>query len=251
MISKALKRVAVTSVLLVSTTFAAPIWANSDIYVQASKGSFNNEAIAKLFAQRPALKHQTIYAGTPFNVMKSASEHNAYAFSAVQNTTIKGKLVQATVTAFKSYKPTSFQAYVTMPIDMCVLMNKKDVAAKTPIALIVSHPAALKQIERWKDSIQGLQEQAIPAGTAESARQVAQNELPSGTAAIGSCALASLYTNLAVVDKGVQDNQDNATSFIMMKVAKRDHKISEEVARKALLAAIKEAKQVDQLTLTK
>lgn len=251
MISLTLKRIAVSSTFIISTTFAAPTWANSDIYVQASQGSFNNEAIAKLFAQRPTLKHTTIYAGTPLNVMTLASGHDAYAFSAVENTTIKGKLVQATVTAFKSYKPTSFQAYVTMPIDMCVLMNKKDVAAKAPIKLIVSHPAALKQINHWKHSIKGLKEQAIPAGTAESAWRVAKSELPSGTAAIGSCALTSLYPNLSVIDKGVQDNQDNATSFIMMKVAKRDHELSEEAARQALLAAIKEAKQVDALTLTK
>ena len=249
--SKALQRIVMSAALMASSVLAAPTWASSDIYVQASKGSFNNEAIAKLFAQRPALKHDTIYAGTPLNVMKSASEHDAYAFSAVENTTIKGQLVQATVTAFEHYKPTALQAYVTMPIEMCVLMNKKDVAANTPISLIASHPAALKQIDRWKHSIKGLKEQAIPAGTAESARRVAQGELPSGTAAIGSCALASLYTNLSIVDKGVQDNQNNATAFIMMKVTKRDHAIGEQAARKALFAAIKQAKQVDQLTLTK
>lgn len=245
------KRAVFSAMLIVSSALSTRVWAGSEIYVQASKGSFNNEAIDKLFEQRPQLQHDTIYAGTPLNVLKSASENHAFAFSAVDNTTINGKLVQATVTAFEQYKPTEVIAYVTMPIEMCVLMNKQDVQSQAPITLIASHPAALKQIDRWKQSIKGLAEQEIPAGTAEAARKVAQGEMPKGTAAIGSCALASLYPTLSVVQKGVQDNKNNATSFLMMKVAKRDKPISEQAARHELNAAIAQGKKVDSLLLNK
>ncbi|MFV0487156.1 MAG: prephenate dehydratase, partial [Vibrio fluvialis] len=55
------------------------------IYVQASKGSFNDAAITKLFEQQPALKAEVDFSGTPLNTFMQADLNDALAFSAVEN----------------------------------------------------------------------------------------------------------------------------------------------------------------------
>ena len=125
---------------------------------------------------------------------------------------------------------------------MCVLMNTEDVKTKHPITLIASHPAALKQINLWKTKQTKAKELAVPEGTAAAAKQVSERQLPAGSVAIGACVLESTYTNLAVIEKGVQDNKDNKTSFLLMDISKRETPITEAQARKALIAAIKQGK---------
>ncbi|MCL9780708.1 prephenate dehydratase [Vibrio sp. S4M6] len=211
------------------------------IFSQASKGSFNDAAITKLFESRPELKSEIIFSGTPEDTFHQAVNNNALAFSAVQNSTLDGRLVPATVNAFQLYKLVEVKAYITTPIEMCVLMNQKDNKKGIAISQIASHPAALKQINRWKNSLVPVpKEIEVPNGTAEAARRVANNEYSAGTAAIGSCALKNVYPNLVVIDKGVQDNKDNKTTFMLMKVEPRESKISYEAARKALASAIEQ-----------
>lgn len=173
-----------------------------------------------------------------------AFEHGGLAFSTVENSTIDGRLVQATVEAFQNYKVVDVKGFITTPIEMCVLMNSDDVKTKQPVTLIASHPAALKQIKTWKRQV-GAKELAVPEGTAAAAKQVAERQLPVGIAAIGACVLESTYPNLTVVEKGVQDNKDNKTSFLLMDVTKRTTPISEEEARMALTAAIERGKELN------
>ncbi|MFY3326216.1 prephenate dehydratase domain-containing protein [Vibrio fluvialis] len=213
------------------------------IYVQASKGSFNDAAITKLFEQQPALKAEVDFSGTPLNTFMQADLNDALAFSAVENSTINGRLVQATVEALQQYKVVGVKAFITTPIEMCVLMNSKDVEAKRSIALIASHPAALKQIDSWKQTLNA-KELAVPEGTAAAAQRVSNGEMPDGTAAIGACVLEKVYPNLVVVEQGVQDNKNNKTSFLLMDVEKRVSPIGEADARKELEAAIKQGQKL-------
>ncbi|MGI2871306.1 prephenate dehydratase domain-containing protein [Vibrio fluvialis] len=213
------------------------------IYVQASKGSFNDAAITKLFEQQPALKAEVDFSGTPLNTFMQADLNDALAFSAVENSTINGRLVQATVEALQQYKIVGVKAFITTPIEMCVLMNSKDVEAKRSIALIASHPAALKQIDSWKQTLNA-KELAVPEGTAAAAQRVSNGEMPDGTAAIGACVLEKVYPNLVVVEQGVQDNKNNKTSFLLMDVEKRVSPIGEADARKELEAAIKQGQKL-------
>ncbi|WP_275125719.1 prephenate dehydratase domain-containing protein [Vibrio fluvialis] len=213
------------------------------IYVQASKGSFNDAAITKLFEQHPALKAEVDFSGTPLNTFMQADLNDALAFSAVENSTINGRLVQATVEALQQYKVVGVKAFITTPIEMCVLMNSKDVEAKRSIALIASHPAALKQIDSWKQTLNA-KELAVPEGTAAAAQRVSNGEMPDGTAAIGACVLEKVYPNLVVVEQGVQDNKNNKTSFLLMDVEKRVSPIGEADARKELEAAIKQGQKL-------
>nr|WP_319552235.1 prephenate dehydratase domain-containing protein [uncultured Vibrio sp.] len=228
-----------TSTLIFSTfTFGS-----EPIFAQASKGSFNDAAITKLFEQQPSLSASVTFAGTPSNTFRQSIDNDALAFSAVENSTIDGRLVQATVEAFQQYRLVDIKAFITTPIEMCVLMNHEDVANDTAITMIASHPAALKQINAWKAGFQP-KELEVPEGTAAAARQVAERELPVGTAAIGACVLDTVYTDLEVVEKGVQDNKNNKTSFLLMKVEPRGEAISETQARKELAAAIEMGKKL-------
>ncbi|EJC6828453.1 TPA: prephenate dehydratase [Vibrio parahaemolyticus] len=223
--------------------FSALTTASESVFAQASRGSFNDAAITKLFEQQPSLSASVTFAGTPSNTFQQSIDNSALAFSAVENSTIDGRLVQATVDAFQQYRLLSVKAFIETPIEMCVLMNQQDVANDTAITMIASHPAALKQINAWKAGIQP-KELEIPEGTAAAAKLVADRELPTGTAAIGACVLDTVYTNLKVVEKGVQDNKNNKTSFLLMKVEPREQTISEAEARKELTAAIEMGKKL-------
>ncbi|WP_053349482.1 prephenate dehydratase domain-containing protein [Vibrio alginolyticus] len=227
------------STLMFSTLTAA----SESIFAQASRGSFNDAAITKLFEQQPSLSASVTFAGTPSNTFQQSIDNSALAFSAVENSTIDGRLVQATVEAFQQYRLLSVKAFIETPIEMCALMNEQDVANDTAITMIASHPAALKQINAWKAGIQP-KELEIPEGTAAAAKLVSERELPTGTAAIGACVLDTVYTNLKVVEKGVQDNKNNKTSFLLMKVEPREQTISEAEARKELTAAIEVGKKL-------
>ncbi len=240
---RALKKALLFSSIAVSIV-SPSAWADSEqVFVQASKGSFNDAAISKLFASKPELKTEVTFAGTPTNTFKLADESQSLAFSAVENSTIDGRLVQATVDALKLYKITQVKAFTTIPIEMCVLMTYQDVEQHKSISLIASHPAALKQINMWKRTINA-KELSVPEGTSAAAKQVSQGELPSGSAAIGACVLSTVYPNLTIVEKGVQDNKDNKTSFLLVDVEKRPTPISENEARQELAKAIEEGKKL-------
>ncbi|KXO13191.1 Prephenate dehydratase [Moritella sp. JT01] len=210
---------------------------NSLVYVQASKGSFNDAAITQLFSLKPKLRAGVTFSGTPKNAFKLADENNQLAFAAVTNSTIKGNLVQASVKAVQEYRIIDVKALISMPIEMCVLMNTDDIKKNNEIKYIASHPAALKQIYKWKTSL-NVEEISVPEGTAAAAEKVSQNKYPAGTAAIGSCVLESTYPHLAVVAKGVQDNKNNNTTFLLAKVEKRDILLTELEARTELNKAI-------------
>lgn len=67
---------------------------------------------------------------------------------------------------------------------------------------------------------------------------VAEQTLPTGTAAIGSCGLASVYPNLSIVQQGIEENKNNTTTFLLLNVKKRTLPVSEEIAREELMVAI-------------
>lgn len=222
--------------LLASLTLAStPSWAK--VYVHASAGSFNDTAITQLFLNEPSLKDELVFAGSPTNAFQLAAQQNALAFSAVENSTIEGRLVKATVEALEQYKIRKVIAVITIPIEMCVLMNKDELESNQTITQLASHPAALKQINKWKKN-KAIIELEVPKGTAAAAKMVSKKQLLTGTAAIGSCSLASTFTNLSVVEKGIQDNKDNKTTFLLMQIEKRTAKISTAKAKEELKLAI-------------
>ena len=52
------------------------VHAEQPVFVQASKGSFNDAAITQLLTQHPELKAPVDFAGTPINTFKMANERS-------------------------------------------------------------------------------------------------------------------------------------------------------------------------------
>ncbi|MGF1683476.1 prephenate dehydratase domain-containing protein [Photobacterium minamisatsumaniensis] len=235
----------VASISIAITSFSAVALANDNVYVQASSGSFNNAAINTLYSKTELTQPSYVFSGTPLQTFVAANNDAALAFTALENSTIEGNLVRATVAAIQEYQVVEVEAGIRTSIEMCVLRSKSDVEANIPLVQIASHPAALKQIDRWKGQYTELQELEIPKGTAEAARMVATGELPNGTAAIGACMLEELYPQITVTAKAVQDNKDNKTLFALMKVTKRTSPLSVTDAENELRAVIRQAEAYD------
>ncbi|KAF7781498.1 hypothetical protein PRUB_b0735 [Pseudoalteromonas rubra] len=213
------------------TTEATPV------YVQAGPGSFNHAAL-DLLTERSADAYQRLYSGTPDDTYTAATENNAWAFSALANSTIDGQLVPAIVNAMRNYRVTAFSAAVHMPIEMCVFgLNKTG-----KITHAASHPAALKQISNWLSAHQ-ITTIPVPEGTNEAARRLAHGLFDQSTVAIGSCALKSVYPELTLREKGIQDQTDNHTLFGLMKLEKRPQQISHSAARIALKQVVDQANE--------
>ena len=223
--------------LFISLCFSIFAFGSDTIYVQASKGSFNDAAIHQLFLRDKHLEAELHFSGTPTNTFMNAHINGGYAFTAVENNSIDGRLVPATVEAIKGFKIEKVIAKITMSIEMCVLSHRRDVENNTGIRKIASHPAALKQILRWKNTFSP-EEIEVPEGTAFAAEKVALSQLPEGTAAIGPCILDQVYNELVIVQSGVQDNKNNQTTFMLMYIKPREKEISELEARNELRAAI-------------
>ncbi|WP_237113859.1 gamma subclass chorismate mutase AroQ [Pseudoalteromonas rubra] len=221
--------------LAMSVVLAAVTIEAAPVYVQAGPGSFNHAAL-DLLADRNTDTYQRLYSGTPDDTYAAATNNNAWAFSALANSTIGGQLVPAIVNAMRNYQVTTLNAAVHMPIEMCVFgLNKT-----SKITHAASHPAALKQINRWLSAHQ-IKAKPVPEGTNEAARLVADGQFDQNTVAIGSCALQAVYPALTLREAGIQDNADNHTLFGLMKLEKRPHTISEDEARTALQQVVDQA----------
>ncbi|WP_194866997.1 gamma subclass chorismate mutase AroQ [Pseudoalteromonas sp. PPB1] len=211
-----------------SVLLSAVIAEAAPVYVQAGPGSFNHAAL-DLLADRNAETFQRLYSGTPDNTYATAAENNAWAFSALANSTIEGQLVPAIVNAMRNYRVIELKASVHMPIEMCVFgLNNT-----SKITHAASHPAALKQINRWL-SVHQIKTKPVPKGTNEAARLLADGKFNQNTVAIGSCALKAVFPKLTLREVGIQDNADNQTLFGLMKLEKRPHKVNVDEARAAL-----------------
>ncbi len=203
------------------------------IYVQTSRGSFNHQAL-ELLLQEPIERHSVHFCGTLYNALKTATENRSLAFCAVKNTTLPGKFVAATLEALQTFKITKVLGLVEMKIEMALIRHKD--AVFEPITHIASHPAALGQISKWKQLHSFPQEIPIPEGTPEAARQLSEGILATHTAVIGSKTLAHLYPNLMCVEDGIQDLEDNTTTFILIETASRDIPTTEEEIKSELEA---------------
>lgn len=73
---------------------------------------------------------------------------------------------------------------------------------------------------------------------------VAEQTLPTGTAAIGPCGLVSVYPTLSIVQQGIEENKNNTTTFLLLSVKKHALPVSEEIAREELIAAITTGRQL-------
>lgn len=213
--------------LFVSVLQAAP----STIYVQASEGSFNQQAL-KALLQESIKEYEICFCGTPENTLKQAALHQGFAFCALHNTTIAGRYVYPTLAALQTFRIARLQALYSLKIEMALLRHRD--GKELPLTHIASHPAALQQITLWKEHHPTLQEIWIPEGSAEAARLLTDGQLSLSTAVVGPKALAELYPALVIVAEGIQDSADNTTTFILFEPEERQTPVSPSVVLEEL-----------------
>lgn len=210
------------------------------IYVQATKGSFNHQAIKRLSKHKGKSWTNFQFSGTPLNTLKDAWKHGAQAFVALRNDLVPGNLVHATVEAMKEYKVIHVTAGIIHPIEMCLLRTRQAVEQQLPLQMITSHPAALAQVGKWKAG-KKYKEVEEALGTAEAAKLLSKGKYSSSAGAIGSCTLAELYDNLVVIETGIQDCENNKTLFGCLQVEKRDATVSGDQVLAELKQVIEKA----------
>lgn len=201
--------------------------APSQIFVQASPGSFNQQAIG-LLLQDSINSSRIQFCGTPLNTFQLAADNKSLAFVAIKNTLIPKDFVKATLTALQEFKIVKIISSIQMKIEMAHLRHQEAFLNNLPITQIASHPAALQQIVKWKDNYPLITEIPIPEGTAEAARQLSFGELSANVSVIGSSCLAQHYPNLVVIEDSIQDCEDNYTTFILVEIANRPQQITED-----------------------
>ncbi|MBM7072206.1 hypothetical protein JQC92_09225 [Shewanella sp. 202IG2-18] len=218
--------------LLIFSTFSALA---QTVYVQASKGSFNDLAIQKFTKRHPKLLLTPTFTGTLNNTFKLGVEHSTLVFTAVSNSSLKGQLVPQAVQALQDYKIDRVLGHVELSIKFCAYILKDE--SKTP-KTVVSHPAALLQISHWV-SQNHLQTQDELAGTAVAVKNLSLNEYYSNTLAVGSCQLKYTYKNLELFAENVGNHKKSYTQFLLMKVHKRAQPIAFNSASTELIAKLK------------
>jgi prephenate dehydratase len=207
------------------------------IFVQAGEGSFNHQAL-KLLLGESFESSDIQFAGTPADAMDKAIQNDGLVFTALENNLVPGRLIQMTVDALKQRHIVEVKKIITMKIEQCLLRHVRAIAERVPLEKIASHPAALLQIGRWKAD-KKLSEIAEAAGTSKAAELLSKGKYGLSTGVIGPKVAAEVYENLDVVECGIQDSVDNATTFGLLKVAKRNIPIDEAQARSELEKAVK------------
>ncbi len=182
--------------------------------VAGSKGSFSHQA-ADLFATSQGLGDvELVYALDSEGVFQALLNGEAdQGIMPIYNPT--GGLVQMTLDAMGKHKFT-IEATFDMPVMQCLLALPS--VRQDEIRGVYSHPQALAQCQQYLDTQLS---DAVPenySDTAQAAADLAAGKLPTISAVIAPEICAELY-GLRVVQKGIQDDEQNQTHFIVCKLA--------------------------------
>lgn len=181
------------------------------IAVSGDAGSFSEEA-GLLYAQREGLEPEIIYAIDTEGVL-SRVEKDEVELGIFPVVNSRGGLVQ---TAFEAMGRHLFAivSELWMEVHQCLMVSPG--VKKEEIKKIATHPQAFSQCERYiKREFPGAQ--LIDwEDTAKAAKDLSVGILSKGTAVIAPARSAQIYS-LELIDKGIQDNHPNLTTFIVVK----------------------------------
>ena len=188
----------------------------SDLVFLGPRGSYSDEA-ASQYVSRAHLD-TTIALTTITEIAQSVGEGRAqFGLLPFENST--GGFVGETHKLLLASQDPGWRVIgdVTVPISNNLLV--KPGTRGSDLRKIVSHPEALKECANWlKTKFPQLAEESM-SSTAAAAEAVSKGD---GTiAAIASSAAARVY-GLQILFSNIQDNQHNATNFVVIQTARRD-----------------------------
>jgi len=180
--------------------------------IQGGKGSFNEQAILKYFADHLISNYQIDFLYTTANVLSALSNQTIdYGFFAYVNT-IAG-LVEETQLAL-----TQFQVHKIdeITIQICHYLMKQTDISTNQISQIMAHPQVLNQCQKTLinkyPNLPALSGTGYLVDTAVAAQALFEGNIDSTTAILGPIGLAKLY-DLEIIDNNLQDNPKNQTTF--------------------------------------
>ncbi len=188
------------------------------IWIQWGKGSFNDIAIANFLDKNSFDKEVKIeYLYTTEAVLESLNSGAIdYGQFALANSI--GGIVEETITGLGAYRWTQVENY-HIPVKHSLLLHPN--ASIDSIDTIMGHEQAIQQcktnLTKMYPHCKKIGGTDLLTDNASIAEAVANGTLPKTTAAIGHESLASLY-NLKIHKKNIQDQNDNQTTFVLVKL---------------------------------
>lgn len=181
------------------------------IGVSGDKGSFSEEA-ALLYIQRMGIKPKLSYLIDMEGVL-GALDKNRIDLGIFPVVNSRGGLVQ---TAFEAMGRHLFKLADEVWLDVRQNLIVKKGIEKTQIKAIASHPQAISQCERHLQKEFPKIKLIEYDDTAKAARDLSGGKFNKFTAVIAPALCAKIY-NLRVLERNIQDNRPNLTTFIVVK----------------------------------
>lgn len=184
--------------------------------IQGGIGSFNEEALNYYLKKNKIKDFEISYLYTTEKVLKAVSKNESdYGQFAIENSV--GGLVDESIKAMANYIFEIVEEFY-IPITHH-LMKKKGVDAEK-IDTIMAHPQALKQCKdnlttKYPD-FKKISGKGDLLDTAKAAEALSQGMLPENTAILGPHCLTEIF-DFEIIEKDLQDDQTNNTSFLLVK----------------------------------
>lgn len=180
------------------------------IAVSGDAGSFSEEA-GLLYSQRNGLNADLFYATDMEGVLQAIDKKIAnYGIFPVVNS--RGGLVQP---AFKAMGKHIFKYIDELWLEVYQCLIIKPGVKKSQIKKIATHSQALAQCERYIRKNFPNAQLIEWEDTAKAAYDLAKGILKKDTAVIAPARAAQIY-KLKLLEKGIQDNHPNLTTFIVV-----------------------------------
>lgn len=184
---------------------------NTILAVSGDPGSFSEEA-GLIYAQRENITPEILFATDMQGVLAAINEDRADVgvFPVVNS---RGGLVRPAFQAMGRYNFEYFDE-IWMEIYQCLLVLPGTKASD--ITCIASHSQALAQCDRHlQQNFKGIELKEW-IDTARAAKDLSDGTLPATTAVIAPARAAHRY-GLEILEKGIQDNHPNLTTFIVVR----------------------------------
>ncbi len=179
------------------------------ISVSGAPGSFSEEA-ALLYAQRHAIANPKIVFSIDMEGVLTSLDKKQSDIGIFPVVNSRGGLVQ---TAFKAMGKHVFTYTDELWLEVYQCLMTLPGTTKKQIKKIASHPQALSQCERYIRKEFPNAKLIEWEDTAKAAADLSKGKLSKDTAVIAPARSAQIY-DLKLIEKGIQDNHPNLTTFI-------------------------------------
>jgi len=190
---------------------------NKVIGIQGGRGSFNELAIHKYIRERELTSVKVKYLYTTENVLATLDKEEIdYGQFAIFNSS--GKTVRESVTALANHSVKIVDEY-----DLLIQHSLMRIPG-AKVQSILAHPQVLKQcadnLRRKYPNLKQYPGEGELIDTAKATEALVKGDLNPRTAILGRETLSELY-GLEILDRNLQDSQNNETTFLLVKKKSR------------------------------